>query len=317
MRRFLIWSGLAVVIGLVLAIGGYLAYDFFYARFQPVTIARNQAEIQRLLDEASWVSPGGGDQPLYVIGFRDSPSTQAYEREEVSKLRAGGVDVRTIVFARPDREGMAQSTAAERATVAELWLNRDWDLYQRWAATPSSRWTAVELPQADGSLARTAVVEAGRDFIRKLDEQLRDAGVRPTWPLVIWRDREGFLKACACADRRSWAFVRDDLNAPDRVAAAPPPAPETPMTPEPTVIQPPTPPQMQGLPYPSLPSIPPVDNAAPPPTTPAPAPTPQRTAPAPSRPAQNAAPRPTRPTPPAPRRPTTPPPIPPEDTQFF
>jgi hypothetical protein len=60
MRRFLIWSVLAAVVGLVLAGTGYWAYWNFYSRFQPVTITRNQAQIQQLLDEASWVSGGGG-----------------------------------------------------------------------------------------------------------------------------------------------------------------------------------------------------------------------------------------------------------------
>ena len=189
MRRFLIWSALAVVIGLALAGAGYWAYWNFYARFQPVTISRNQAEIQRLLDEASWVSGGGGGEPLYVIGYRDSASTQRYEREEADKLRAGGVELRSIVFARPDREGQVQSTPAERATVAELWLSRDWSLYQRWTATPSRNWTAAGIPAADGNLARSAVVEASRQFTTRLNDLLRDAGAPTGYPLVIWRDR--------------------------------------------------------------------------------------------------------------------------------
>jgi len=323
MRRFLIWSGLAVVIGLVLAIGGYLAYDHFYARFQPVTITRNQGEIQRLLDESSWVSPGGGgDQPLYIIGYRDNGPTQAYQQQEAEKLRAGGVDVRVILFARPDKEGAPQSTPAERATLAELWLTRDWGLYQRWTATPSKDWTAAGIPLADGNLARSAVVEAGRQFMSRLDALMRDAGVKPTFPLVIWRDREGFLKACACADSRSWAFIRDDLDAPEAVEAAPAPAPEVPMTPVPTV-QPQAQPQVQGLPYPNLPPIPPTAGQ----TTPTPAPSPaapvQTPSAAPARPAPSNTTT-SRPAPqtsprPAPRqnspRQTRPPAQ--EDTQFY
>jgi hypothetical protein len=319
MRRFLIWSGLAVVIGLVLAVSGYLAYDYFYARFQPVTIARNQGEIQRLLDESSWVSAGGGDQPLYIIGYRDSAATQAYELQEAEKLRAGGVDVRVILFARPDREGAPQSTVAERATLAELWLTRDWSLYQRWTATPSKDWTAAGIPLADGNLARSAVVEAGRQFMTRLDGLMRDAGVKPTFPLVIWRDREGFMKACACADARSWAFIRDDLNAPEAIEQAAPAAPEVPMVPAPTAPVPQ--PQPQGLPYPNLPPIPPVNGQ------PAPAPAQQ----VPGRPAPQApsattttnrtppqttprqAPRPA-PAQPARRGPKPPPQ---EDTQFY
>jgi hypothetical protein len=177
MRRFLIWSALAVVIGLAIAGGGYWAYWNFYARFQPVTVARNQAEIQRLLDEASWVSEGGGGQPLYIIGYRDSAASQRYEREEAGKLRAAGVEVRVVVFARPDKEGQALSTAPERATVAELWLSRDWSLYQRWTATPVRNWTAAGIPAADGNLARGAVVEAGRDFVARLTADLKEAGL--------------------------------------------------------------------------------------------------------------------------------------------
>ncbi len=305
MRRFLIWSALAVVIGLALAGAGYWAYWNFYARFQPVTISRNQAEIQRLLDEASWVSGGGGGEPLYVIGYRDSASTQRYEREEAEKLSAGGVELRSIVFARPDREGQIQSTPAERATVAELWLSRDWSLYQRWTATPSRNWTAAGIPAADGNLARSAVVDASRQFVTRLNDLLRDAGAPVGYPLVIWRDRDGFMKACACADSRSWAFIRDDFSAPDAVAPS--------GVPEAGPAVPPTSPTPgdgtpESLPYPTLGPIPPTGQTIPPATGQAqpgvaPSPTPARPSPS---------------TPRTPSRPAAPPqPTQQEDTTFF
>lgn len=253
MRRFFVWSALAAVIGLALAGGGYWAYWNYYARFEPVTVTRNQAEIQRLLDESSWISAGGGGQPVYVIGYRDSAAMQRYEREEAPKLRAAGAEIRVIVFARPDREGLPQSTAAERATVAELWLTRDWTLYQRWTATPVRNWTAAGIPSADGNLARAAVVDAGRDFVSGLAADLNEAGLQTRYPLVIWRDREGFMKACACSDARSWAFIRDDLDAPDRVEPAP--VGEQPL-PYPGEGQPP------ALPYPNLAPAP-ADGSAP------------------------------------------------------
>ncbi|MGV8929687.1 MAG: hypothetical protein ACOH1E_08035 [Brevundimonas sp.] len=258
MRRFFIWSALAAVIGLILAGVAYWAYWTYYARFQPVTVTRNQAEIQRLLDEASWVSAGGGGEPLYIVGYRDSAALQQYEREEVPKLRAAGVEARIILFARPDREGLAQSTAAERATIAELWLTRDWTLYQRWTATPTSNWTAAGIPAADGNLARGAVVEAGRDFVARLTADLKEAGLQSRYPVIIWRDRQGFMKACACTDSRSWVFIRDDLDAPDRVA---PPA-ATPGDPQaPQAI--PGDGSPEGLPYPTLPPIAPAGEPAP------------------------------------------------------
>ena len=281
MRRFLVWSALALILGLGLAGGGYWAYWNFYARFQPVVIQRDQAEIQRLLDEASWISAGGGGVPLYMVAWRDSAAAQRYEREEFPKLRAAGVEPRIIVFARPDREGLAQSTAAERATVAEIWLSRDWTLYERWTATPSRNWTAAGIPSADGNLARGAVVQAGRDFIGRLNGMLRGQGVGAGYPLILWRDREGYLKACACSDPRSWAFIRDDLDAPDQTSSPGTPREED-FAPEP-------------LPYPELgdlPSIPPSTEA----------PTDSAVDPAPrNEPAEGA----TTPRP-APSRPTTP-----------
>jgi hypothetical protein len=286
MRRFFVWSALAAVIGLALAGGGYWAYWNFYARFQPVTVTRNQGEIQRLLDESSWISAGGGGQALYVIGYRDSAAMQRFEREEAPKLRAAGVETRILVFARADREGLQQSTAAERATVAELWLTRDWVLYQRWTATPVNNWTAAGIPSADGNLARAAVVDAGRDFVGQLSRNLSEAGLQTRYPLIIWRDREGFMKACACSDSRSWAFIRDDLGAPDRIAPDVPAVDANGQAPLPYPDGGPAP---QSLPYPGLPQIPPVEGQAPAqPGVVAPGATP---APAPARPTQAPAPR--------------------------
>lgn len=253
MRRFLMGSIVAAVVGLLLAGAGYWAYWNFYSRFQPVTISRNQAEVQQLLDEASWVSDGSGGQALYIVTYRDSASALRYARDEAPKLKAAGIETRYILFARPDLEGAAQSTAAERATVAELWLTRDWPLYQRWMATPANSWTAAGVPQADGNLARTAVVEAGRRFNERLSQLLKESGVDISYPLILWRDKQGFLKACGCSDRQAWAFIRDDVGAPDRLGQsdAEPIAPE-----EAAPAQYARP---SAMPYPDLPAIPPVD----------------------------------------------------------
>jgi hypothetical protein len=109
------------------------------------------------------------------------------------------------------------------------------------------------------------VVEAGRDFVARLTEDLKEAGLQTRYPLVIWRDREGFMKACACTDSRSWAFIRDDLDAPDRL--------------DPPVVAPGDPEGLEAfpgdgspesLPYPTLPPLAPADGIAPG-ETPAPA----------------------------------------------
>lgn len=252
MRRFFIWSALAALIGLLLAGGGYWAYWTFYARFQPVTVSRDAAEIQRLLDASAWIGPGGGAEPVWLIGYRDSAALQRYEVEEGPKLRAAGADLRIVVFARPDQDGAKRSTAAERATVAELWITRDWELYQRWTATPGANWTAAGLPSADGDLTRASVVAAGREFARRLSGHLRKSGVRRAYPLILWRDRQGYLKACACDDARSWAFIRDDLGAPDQVGGVEPAGP----TPLDYPLDGPAPEGPAALAYPALPPLP-------------------------------------------------------------
>ena len=232
MRRFLIWTLLAVIVGLALAAGGFWAYWSMYARFQPVTITRNQAEIQQLLDSSPYLSAERGGVPIWIVGYRDSAATQAFVGTEADRLRSGGIEPRILMFARPDREGVAQSTAAERATVAELWLSRDWALYERWMATSAANWTAAGLPAADGSPVRMAVVEGSQELSAELSALLKDAGVPTRWPLVLWRDPRGFLKACACSDQRAWPFIEDDLGVAARREPTPDasPAPETPTT---------------------------------------------------------------------------------------
>lgn len=256
MRRFLVWTTLLILVGLALAGAGYWGWWNYFARFQPVTVSQNQAEIQRLLDDAPWVSAGDvTGSPVYVIGYRDSDSQARFQREEGPKLRAAGIDLRVVMFARPDVERLAQSTAAERATVAELWLTRDWTLYRRWTETPAANWTAPGIAPADGDLTRTAIIAGGRDFAGRLRDLLKPNGLGEGYPVILWRDRQGFLKACACTDARSWAYIRDDMGAPERVAADGTGAVDA----APYVeggAPPPPPAGSQALPYPDL-TVPP------------------------------------------------------------
>ena len=309
MRRFLIWTALAAIVGVLLAGGGYWAYWTMYARFQPVTITENQAEIQRLLDASPYVSAESGGTPMYIVGYRDSTATQGYAGAEAERLRAAGVEPRILLFARPDRDGQPQSSAAERATVAELWLSRDWSLYERWMATPPANWTAAGLPPADGNLTRTAIIDGGREFAERLGALLDDAGVPTRYPLVIWRDPQGFLKACACSDRRAWPFIRDDLGASERASNdTAPDAPEGPTAPDPTAPTPGQPPVAADngpgtQPYPKLEEILPAPTPRYAPEEPATVPAPAQPSSTGSQPRQTAPTTPTRPA----TRPSTPP----------
>jgi len=296
MRRFLIWAFVAAFVAVALAATGYRAYDHLYGRYQPIVVTRGQAEIQRLLDDSAWLSTGDGGQPLYVVGYQDDPATRRFEHEQGDLLRARGVEVRSVAIARPVTgtgagAGVSEAAvAAEQATVAELWLSRDWSLYQRWMATPSAQWTAAGLPSVDGHPDRAKALEDSRQFSKDLTSLLKATGVRPGHPVLIWRDREGFLKACACSDAKVWAFVREDTVAPETAVSAvtaaegveagsdasgaaeavavAPTAPQRDKTP--VVAQDRKPVRSSGLPYPTL--GPPVVRATPPEAKPEPRP---------------------------------------------
>ncbi len=277
--RFAIYSVLALIIGAVIAGGVWWAYYNFYARFRPVTIAKNQAEIQKLLDQADWVSPGRTGPALYMITWRACDMCTAYQREEFPKLAAAGVDTRVIVYALPDREGLAQSTALERSTVAELWINRSWPLYANWMGTPRKQWTAPGVRPSDASWARNAVVGSTRLWVDQMTPLLKGAGVGDGSPILIWRDRDGYLKACACSDRRSWHFIREDMGAPDQaplvpvkvepipapIPPSPPvlePVPPAPAEPAPVTLTPDPQPQLPAQAAPSTAKAPPAPQAA-------------------------------------------------------
>jgi hypothetical protein len=141
MKRFGRWLVAIVVIAAVGA--GAWAYWNYDLRWRPKTITRNQAEIAKILETAGWVSPGLKGPKLYMVSFRTCPDCVRFKSEEYPGLHKAGVDTRLIEIARADRNGVPKSTPAERATVAEMWVNRSWALSEAWDATPVEAWTAA------------------------------------------------------------------------------------------------------------------------------------------------------------------------------
>lgn len=211
MTRLRLWAALALVV--VLTAGGGWAWWAYDLRWRPKTVTRDAAEIGAILKSAGWVSPGLKGKTLYMVSFRTCPDCVRYMDEEFPKLHAAGVDTRVIEIARRDRNGVAKSTPAERATVAELWINRDWKLLQAWEAAPPDAWKAPGLPAADGDMARTAVIEAGRRTVDDLTRLMKPNGVKFAYPLLVWWDDEGRMRSCACEKRETYRFVRRELGA--------------------------------------------------------------------------------------------------------
>jgi hypothetical protein len=204
-------QALALMVLFVAAIGGVLwLWWSLDLRWRPHVIGRRQAEIGRLLDGAGWVSPGLNGPKLYAVVYRDCADCNRYLTAEFPALQKAGIDTRVIVVARPDQNGLARSTAVERATVAELWVNRNWSLYQRWSA--AGAWTGQGVAPADGDAARTAVVDAGRDMVAALTPLLKANGVGFAYPTLIWWTKDGRMEACACRAPQTWPYVRRDLG---------------------------------------------------------------------------------------------------------
>jgi hypothetical protein len=210
MKRVQAW---ALLVLFIVAVGAVL-YLWWSVdlRWRPHVIGKNQAEIAKILEASGWVSPGLTGPKLYVVGYRGCADCDRYAAAEFPALRKAGVDTRLILIARPDVNGQAKSTPAERSTVAELWVNRNWGLYQRWSASPAASWTAQGLPPADGDVARSAVVQAGRDMVGRLTPLLKANGVAFGYPMLIWWAKDGRMEACACAAPRAWPPVRRDLG---------------------------------------------------------------------------------------------------------
>ncbi|MEI9965759.1 MAG: hypothetical protein WDM92_14990 [Caulobacteraceae bacterium] len=69
---------------------------------------------------------------------------------------------------------------------------------------------------ADNDRARSAVVEQGRGFDDDLQALLKDNGVDRDgfrYPTLIWWDKQGRMRACACEKRETYRFVRSELGA--------------------------------------------------------------------------------------------------------
>ena len=103
--------------------------------------------------------------------------------------------------------------APERNTVAELWTNRSWKLFQQWSLATAAAWTAPNILPADGDAGRTAVISVGRQLISDLTGQLKDNGVKFDYPTVIWWTKDGKMRGCLCDHPQSYRFVEQELGA--------------------------------------------------------------------------------------------------------
>jgi hypothetical protein len=162
-------------------------------RGDPHTIKKDQAALAAALQRAGWVSPHINGKIVYVLVTGECPACEKFETGPLEALETRGVDTRIIVVAPPDKDGKAMSTAADRAAVAEFWINRDWSLYKRWRE-PSPT-TMAGIAPADGDAARTAVVQAAQASAATIQDALKRNGVARGYPVAIWWNKAGDMRA--------------------------------------------------------------------------------------------------------------------------
>lgn len=157
----------------------------------PKAIAVGGDELGRILEGAGWVHKGSGRVPLYAVGFRSCPDCIALEAGSYARLEAFGADLRDIVYARADSaEGKPRSKPGERAMVAEIWKNRDYNLWVAWHETDPDTFYATEdlPPSADNDPQRMALVEKSRETVAKIEQILSANGVQLYVPALFWRE---------------------------------------------------------------------------------------------------------------------------------
>lgn len=157
----------------------------------PKAITVNADELGRLLEGAGWVHKGQGRVPLYAVGFRSCPDCVALEAGAYDKLEAAGADIRDIVYARADsEEGKPRSKPGERAMVAEIWKNRNYNLWVAWHETDPDTYYATEdlPPSADTDPDRMALVQKSRDTVAKIEQILNTNGLQLYVPALFWRE---------------------------------------------------------------------------------------------------------------------------------
>jgi hypothetical protein len=210
MNKVKLWGGLSLAVAIVLA--GLIAWWALDVRWRPKTIGKHQAEIAKILETSGWVSPNLGPNKLYMISFRGCPACLTFKADAFPKLHKAKVDTRVIVTARRDSNGASHSTPAERATVAQLWLTRSWPLFEDWHTVAEPAWPGAGIPPADGDMARTAVVEAGRNMVDDLIPLLADNGIDFAYPLLIWWTKDGEMHGCACGSAMQYNRALKELG---------------------------------------------------------------------------------------------------------
>ena len=189
----------AVVLLSAMAAGGGLLARQHAQLAGPVTLTTGVADMEDALLDSPWLGPENGGPVVWAVTKSDCADCGALPPVEVAALADEEIDVRIVAVAA--RDG-ARSGALESA--ASLAHARDWNTLRDWSnAAP------LEATTADKA-AQEGYAEWGRASYDRVAAILRDNGVEPKLPLLIWR-RGPEWRVVTKGSRASLDHVRRDL----------------------------------------------------------------------------------------------------------
>ena len=180
-----------VLLGLVSAIAfgaaalaGAGLYGMNAARLAgPVTLVADTEEIADALADSPWVGSADNGPIVWAFTRPDCRDCGKLDAASIAALVDEDMEIRMVVVA-PRGESDAAAEAAPspmHAAAASLAQARDWSEMQRWSAGEATQPFSGDRVSADG------YVEWGRASFDRVAAILRDNGVDPKLPLLIWR----------------------------------------------------------------------------------------------------------------------------------
>jgi hypothetical protein len=173
-RPVLLWLASLVAFGAagvaVLGLSGQYA-----ARLAgPVTLVSDTEEIADALSDSPWTGSEANGPIVWAFMQPDCAACGKLDAAAVASLADENMEIRMIVVA-------PRGAAEPDISTAALAESRDWSELEQWAAG------AAITPQTPDAAARDGYIEWGRASWDRVAAILRDNGVDPKIPLLIWR----------------------------------------------------------------------------------------------------------------------------------
>ncbi|MBL8558883.1 MAG: hypothetical protein JNM47_09205 [Hyphomonadaceae bacterium] len=196
--------GLLVVMAGMALVSALAAGGGLFSRHQaqlagPVILVAGTETMEDALLDAPWLGPENGGPVVWALTKADCADCGALPPTEVAALAEEEIDVRVVAVAA--RDGAGANALDSAASLAHA---RDWNTLRDW-----SKHAPLELTTTD-SAAREGYAEWGRASYDRVAAVLRENGVEPKLPILIWR-RGPEWRVVTNGNRTSLDQVRRDL----------------------------------------------------------------------------------------------------------